>query len=245
MDLTKNKDEQITSEESARRMEDLPPVAAGAARAQRSLLDDMNDSVKQVDKNVIIRLLTNPLESMNLHSTKDLIYGVLGIAAAIIGFLIWAMFIGNKVESVIMRAFGFGGISSFADLFETHRSISAAVYGKMFLIAILSSASLLAAIWSIGSWKGGQRLSIKSLITHIGAMQYIAGAGFIISGILALMSFKLSIFVLTVTLLSTLILSITGAMDLYQVAKEHRALYIVCTISAYLVLFVLLAGAVL
>lgn len=252
MDLNKGNERQATEENAQKEREaqeqrllDKPPVAAGTAASQRTFLNDMNASVKGIDKNVIVRLLKNPLESLNLNGSKDLVYGALGIAAAIIGFLIWTLFVGNRLENIIMRAFGFGGISNIMDLLDRRSSISAAIFGKMILISILSSASLLGAIWSIGYWKGGQRLSIKALITHIGAMQYITGAGFILSGILALMSFKLSIFVLLLSLLSSLVLSITGATELFQVAKERRALYMILTISAYLLLFMVLGNIVL
>lgn len=222
-------------------IEDVPPVAAGSAMAQNAVLNQMTASIKQVDKNIILRLLKNPLESLALNPSKDLVYGVIGIAAAIVGFLIWAIFIGGKLESIFYGILGFGGLASFGD----KGSIATAFIGKMFLVAIISNIALLAAVWGVGQWKGGQRQSFKSLVTHIGAIHYIAGAGFVIAGILALMSIKLSLFVLLISLLSALMLSIHAAINLFKVEQNRQALYIILSISAYLLVMGLLVGIVL
>ncbi|MFX3632912.1 MAG: hypothetical protein ACE3L7_02730 [Candidatus Pristimantibacillus sp.] len=223
-------------------IKDVPPVAAGSATGQSAaVLNQMTASIKQVDKNIILRLLKNPFESMALNPSKDLVYGVIGIAAAIIGFLIWALLIGGKLESIFYGMLGFGGLASFGD----KGSIATALFGKMFLVAIISNIALLAAIWGIGQWKGDQKQSLKALVTHIGAIHYIAGAGFIIAGILALMSLKLSLLVLLISLLSALMLSIHAAIDLFKVEQNRQALYMILSVSAYLLITGLLAGIVL
>ncbi|MBP1995995.1 hypothetical protein [Paenibacillus eucommiae] len=227
---------------------DVPPVAAGAAGAsgaQRSVLDDLTASVKQVDRNVILRLLKNPLEGMKLSSSTDFGYGVVGIAAAVVGFLVWVLFMGSAMNSMLFGMFGFGGgFGGFADLMETKRSVSAAIFGRMFLISLISAASFLAALWFIGLWRGGRRLSIKQFITQIGAMQFVVGAGFVAAGLIALMSIKLSFLVVTVTLLSTLVLSVIAASDMFQIAKERLASFVIFSVAAYLLLVSLLSSIV-
>ncbi|WP_337104446.1 hypothetical protein [Paenibacillus sp. YIM B09110] len=70
----------------------------------------------------------------------------------------------------------------------------------------------------------------------------MAGAGFLIAAVLALLSIKLSLFVLIITLLSTLILTVTASIELFEVTRERRTLYIVSSIASYSLLLMLLGS---
>jgi hypothetical protein len=45
-----------------------------------------------------ISVLKNPLESLSLNPSRDLVYGILGIVASVVGFLIWSFIIGPSFK---------------------------------------------------------------------------------------------------------------------------------------------------
>lgn len=120
--------------------------------------------------------------------------------------------------------------------------ISTAIVGKMFLMSLFSIISLFVGLSAIGIWKGSQRHSFNTIIIKLGGAQYMAGAGFLIAAVLALLSIKLSLFVLIITLLSMLILTVTASIELFEVTRERRTLYIVSSIASYSLLLMLLGS---
>jgi|GEM_PF-3437265 len=178
----------------------------------------------QIDVQRIWELVKNPLSSLKLDGNRDFIYGLLGIAASLIGFMFFTLIIGRSLPFI--GWLGLGGT----------------LFGKMLLLAIISNTALHASIWLIGLWQGKQKLGIKPLITHIGALQYGAGAAFIVAGLLYWVSFNLCMIVLLVALLALFTLSIIASLELYNVAKERFSLYIMLTTAAYAIITMLVAG---
>lgn len=210
---------------------------SGAAEVANKLLQNVSGSFKQIDMQILLKLLKNPLEGLNLNPAKDLNYGIIGIVSAIIGFLLFGLLTG----SAIPLFFGYG----VSDLLREGSSMSAALFGKILLLSLISTIAFLGSLWGISLWRATQRLTIRAFITSIGAMQLASGAGFLIAGVVSLISFKLGFFVMAAALLSTLGISLVGASVASQVTKEKLWSYIALSVCAYLLLFGLFADLIL
>ncbi|MFF2885774.1 hypothetical protein [Paenibacillus sp. NPDC057967] len=188
---------------------------------------EVTDSLKKVERNKLLTLLKNPLESLQL-TAKEWIYGALGLAVSFVGYLIWVLILGNKITGLLYSAIPFGGL--FAP-----NSLSFAIFSRMFLLGLLSLVALLAALWLAGWWRSGVQPAWKLFVIRIGGIQYITGAGFLLSGILSF-HFTLSMMVLSITLLSALALSLQGGLVDSGISKEKTASYFIAAITLYLVL---------
>ncbi|CAH1193516.1 hypothetical protein PAECIP111893_00482 [Paenibacillus plantiphilus] len=219
-----------------------PAVPAGAGSPAGSAGNDFASTLKQVDGNTILALLKNPQNALNLNTGKDLIYGILGIVASLIGFMIGAWLMAKKLEDTILGLFGFGGMSDFTD-FDGGSSTSS-MFGQMFLLGLISLAALFGTIWLIGNWRGARTLSFKDVVTYLGGLQYTFGAGFILAGLCTLVSLRFGFLLLFINLLTALVIALMTSSDLFEVSKERRLSFVGLSIALYLVVVMLLSSLI-
>lgn len=220
-----------------------PAAPAGAGGAAGSAGNDFAASLKQVDGNTILALLKNPQHALNLNTGKDLIYGILGIVASLVGFMIGYWIMIRELANSILGLFGFGGMSDFAD-FGGGTSNTASMFGEMLLLGLISLAALFGSIWLIGNWRGARTLSFKDVITYLGSVQYTFGAGFILAGLCALISLRFGLLLLLINLLSALVITLMASSDLFGVAKERRLAFIALSVALYLIVVMLLSSLI-
>lgn len=198
----------------------------------------------KVDAGRVFSLFKNPERAKELQPDKDFLYGVLGIVASLLGFLIWAWLFNKKISDLLNDMFGFGDDSIFG-LYSASSHVSSKLIGKLFLLGIISMAALLASLWLAGNWRGSRKLSAKELITYIGGMQYTFAAGFVITGLFTFVSLRFSYVLLFINLLMALVTTVLSASEISEVPKERRFSYIILGISIYLVLFWLFSEIIL
>ncbi|QGQ96137.1 hypothetical protein EHS13_15265 [Paenibacillus psychroresistens] len=203
-------------------------------RGGSSLGKDISALASQIDKNLVLELLKNPLVGLRLDPVKDIKYGIIGLAASIIGFIIWAVLISHKIGNIVNGLFG--GFS----MLMGESSLGSQLIGKLILIGILSIISLMVSVWGIGNWRGNRKINWAEIITRIGSMQLSFGAGFLITGILGLFSLYLSFLAIAIVAFTNLIITVLGGNELYEVEKDHRFLFITLLTSTYLILFYIL-----
>jgi len=227
----------VCGTEAEREVPVHPPAAASSSHAAGShegagsgVGRVLTDTMKQVDGHVILRLLKNPQAGLLLNPGKDFMYGVLGIAASIVGFLLWGWMVG--INGIFTPLADFGGFSESGFQIETSSVVATAVI-KIFLMGAASMAAFLASIWLIGSWRGERKLSIKTFITYAGSMHYASGAGFILAGVIGLVNIKLSIFLLGINMLIMLVLTYVSAIGLFGITKERQLSFIAPAILLY------------
>jgi hypothetical protein len=202
-------------------------------QGRNSIGKDISALASQIDKNLILELLKNPLVGLRLDPAKDIKYGIIGLAASIIGFLIWAVLISAKIGNIVDGLFGGFGIMGGS-------SLGSQFIGKLILIGILSIISLLVSVWAIGNWRGNRKIKWIEITTRIGGMQLSFGAGFVIAGILGLFSLLLSFLAIAIVLFTNLITTVLGGNELYEVENNHRFSFIALIASTYLILFYIL-----
>jgi hypothetical protein len=201
---------------------------------KRNVLNDAVSTMKQVDGNLILKLLKNPLESLQL-TEKHLVYGILGLASSLVGFLIWGLLMGKKIASLL-----FGWVSILGGPGRIPASVTFELFGKLLLLGLLSTAALVASVWLIGWWKSGAMPSLKLFVTRVGSAHYIGAAGFLLAGILSF-SMNLSFLLLLITLLSLLALTLFAGQEASGTTKEKSASFLILSVSAYVALMGILS----
>ncbi|MCR8642614.1 hypothetical protein NV379_08050 [Paenibacillus sp. N1-5-1-14] len=213
----------------------VAPDSQGKAIQDNPMLQDLKRAVGQIDGNKVLTILKNPQMSLRLDPAKDLTYGVLGIAASIVGFLIWAIIIQNKIEDMLGNSFG-----SLMMMAGGRISFGSGIAWKMFLLGILSLAALLGTVYIIGNWLGTRKLSFIEIAVKIGGMHLTSGAGFVLVGIVSLINMSVGFSLLMILLISALIWTVMGANQLMEVQEERRIAFIGSTIAVYGIVFSLL-----
>jgi len=186
---------------------------------------------QQFDFKRIVKLILNPLESLKL-SDKDFLYGIIGLASSLVGYLLWSLLVTKKVNAF------FNPFYELASLFDGGSRGSAffAMYSKLLVTGLWSTIVLLGVVWLVSWWMNGSQPNIKSFLTKIGGIHYIGFVGFIIACIFAA-SFSLSILIVTITVLCLLVLTLYAGIELYGVKREKLSLYFIVAIAGYVLLF--------
>jgi len=192
-----------------------------------------------IDIQFILKLIKNPMEALKLDGKKDLLYGLVGIGASLLGYLVWVLVLNSYLKDLFRLIFapltlltGGGGGAGL-------------VIGKLILLGILSLVALFVSLWLLSWWQSSERQSIPSLATKLGGMQYTSGVGFIVAALIGLISIKLSFAILLITLISTIVWSIIGMMQLNQVKGEKSFLFITGSVAAYFVIMLVLSSILL
>ncbi|WP_442602173.1 hypothetical protein [Paenibacillus sp. KN14-4R] len=201
-----------------------------ASTQANPIMEDLTRAVKQIDGNVVLTLLKNPQQGLKLQPSKDLMYGLLGIAASLIGFLIWAFIMQNKIEEFFGKTFG-----NLMMLMGGGRapSFGSGIAWKLFLMGLLSIIAFLGAIYIIGNWIGSKKLSVTEVVVRLGGMQLTTGAGFVVVGLFTLINVSIGMSLMLILLLSTLLWTVMGANQMYEISEDRRISFITLTIALY------------
>lgn len=116
---------------------------------------------------------------------------------------------------------------------------------NMLFLGIISLAALLGSLWLFGNWRGSRRLNWQQIVTHLGSMQMASGAAFVLAAIIAFLSLKLSLLIVTVVLLTTLVITCMAVSDLYRINADRRLSVIGGAMTIYSVIVLVAAGMLL
>ncbi|XID95671.1 hypothetical protein ACF3MZ_14620 [Paenibacillaceae bacterium WGS1546] len=195
---------------------------------------ERSSPLAEVDGRRLLELLQNPAAALKLQPRKEWIYGAIGAAAGVIGFVVWI----GLFQAALRQAFNaFGGLGN---LFLG--GVLGNVSGRGLLISILSLAILVGALTLIGNWRGARKRDWLEALSYYGGTQLLFGAVWVAAGLLAFLSLQLSTLIGAIALLINLLLLVGQAVDLHEVGPERKFLYIVYSVSAYaLLLFLVLS----
>ncbi|WP_438431327.1 hypothetical protein [Gorillibacterium sp. sgz500922] len=182
-----------------------------------------------VNANLLLAILRDPLAAFSLQPARDSIYGILGLAASIIGFFLWGLVLKFK----LVRSFGpADGI--FSDIVGgTVRKLPIASH--LLLLGLFSLAALILLLWAVGQWKGSVQRSGKEVLTHLGAMQLQSGAGFALAALVAFLWVPGSFVIVAAFLLYTLLMTVLSALDWFGISAENRGQALAVFAGAYTV----------
>lgn len=200
---------------------------------KRNVLQDVTSTMKEVDRQLVLRLTKNPLESVKL-TEQQWIYGLLGLASAFVGYLVWSLLIASSINEMINGLFGFGGLGG------SSVSTTGAIMGRLMLIGLVSTFAILAAIYLIGWWRSGAKPQPKAFIAKVGGAYYIGAIGFLLATLVTFLSGSFGFLVLIITLLSLLVLGLQAGAEATAVPRQALASYLILSVASYLVLISLL-----
>lgn len=198
-------------------------------------------SAAAIDPKRLVGLLKNPYSALQLSPDRDLVYGLVGLAASAAGFFIWAWALQAKIINSVLGMFS--GLVGFSGGLGSDSSLYAAP--KFLLLGILSLAALLAALTAIGSWQGSSRQPIKDVLVKIGGIQLIGGAGFVLAAVLLLFSIQISLLAVVCALALSLIVTFSASEQLFRVPGDKRFMFQAVALALYLVLLLVLTVLIL
>jgi hypothetical protein len=186
---------------------------------------------QQFDFKRILKLILDPLSSLKL-SDKDFRYGIIGLASAYVGFLIWSLFVTKRINALLnpfyeLASF-FNGGSKGSAFFP--------VFSKLMVTGLWSTIALLGVVWLVSWLTSGNQPAFKSFLTRIGGIHYIGGVGYLLACIFSA-SFTFSIIIVLITLLTLLMLTLYAGATLFGVTREKLSLYFIVSIAGYVLLF--------
>lgn len=208
-----------TSSELIRPIQAAPNPTLRAAQAELS----------KVEKTRLMELLKNPLSALQLRGETDLIYGLMGLAASLIGYMIWAW---SFKRNIIHTLYGIMGISQSWDSAYAEANEQFAVLKPMFITGLASLAFLIIGAILFGRWLGQSKASWKEGLTALGGVQLVSCAGFLISALMLFVSLKIGMVLFIVVALSTMALTAYSAIQFFRISPNR--------VMQFIALFVLL-----
>ena len=199
-------------------------ASAGAPHAKTS-------SAVQVDGQVLLNLLKNPMSALNMRGDQTgMLYGIIGMASSIIGF--WLFGLGIK------QMF-YSGLGMMSGLFSDFGMGSRAL-----LLGLFSTVILLGSFWFTGNMVTKQKLDIKEFIAKMGSFQLPFGAALILSGLISFMSLKLAFLILVLALMTGLAANSAAVIELYRMGSSQWIKFLGVALGIY-VLFLAVVQTVL
>lgn len=167
----------------------------------------------RIDIHLIIGVLKNPFQSFSLDPMRHLKYGILGSLSFILCCCAWL--------------FSFPQLKFYVYIFEFKRTD--------ILFLIVSLLSLLGSCSLVGNWRGQKKLGFREFITYFGALYYSSAVMFLIASVCRLFSFKLSLVIVVISLVSMLMVHMMGVIDMFVIARNQRYSSIMLVLALYIV----------
>ncbi|RAR45952.1 hypothetical protein [Paenibacillus sp. MDMC362] len=200
------------------------PEQEHGASSSSGASDAKTASTIQVDGQVLLKLLKNPMSALNMRGDQTgLIYGMIGMASSVIGFWLFGLGIKQMFYS------GLGMVSALLSNFG--------MGSRALLLGLFSTVILLGSFWFAGNMVTKQKLDWKEFIAKIGSFQLPFGAALIISGLISFMSLKLAFLILVFALMTGLAANSAAIIELYRIGSRQWMKFLGIAIGIYVLLF--------
>ncbi|MGF7047060.1 hypothetical protein J2T13_001562 [Paenibacillus sp. DS2015] len=206
-------------------------------------------SVK-VDLHVLLGILKNPMNALKLNASEGgLVYGLIGLGVSLIGFLLYALALKQVMINMISSVFGelsgfFDGAGSIGNSFSGGIASQLSLGWNALWIGLVSAVALLATYWLVGNAVSKKKMAQLDFITKVGAFQLVFGVVFILSALLAFITFKFSILLMVISLLLALVCTNTIVSQIYGVQGSQQLKLSAIAVSIYALIILLLLQVV-
>ncbi|OWA34002.1 hypothetical protein B9G55_16835 [Saccharibacillus sp. O16] len=217
--------------------ETVPAPVPTVVSSNPSASSSPRAALDKVDKSQLLGLLKNPLSALQLRGEADLIYGLIGLAASLIGFLAWAW---SLKRNLIHSLYSAMGITQSWGSAYSEASEQFAVIKPMLITGLASLVFLMVGAILFGRWLGQNKASWKESLTPLGAVQLVSGAGFLVSALMLFVSLKFGLTLFIVVMLATLLLTAYTALQFFRI-PQHRVVQFMALFVLLQVVAVLLA----
>ncbi|WP_046225776.1 hypothetical protein [Paenibacillus dauci] len=199
------------------------PVSASAP-----LVMTAREQLARVDRHKILNLLKNPMSALHLKGDSDWLYGLLGIIASLIGFVLWSWSFKHQLIKAMISQFG--GLMRDDSKAYSNAYSNASEYmpivNHMFVLGLVSLIVMLAAVFLLGSKLGTQRTDWKNSLVQLGGLQLVAGAVLIVAALVMFVSVKASFVLLLTTTIAALALTLYAGIELFRINRERAVWFI-------------------
>ncbi|OPA80207.1 hypothetical protein BVG16_05545 [Paenibacillus selenitireducens] len=185
-----------------------------------------------LDLQLIVQLLRNPLTSLSLNPATQWLYGVLGIAASIVGFALWTTTSVTSIFALFLNPLAGLGIGRGLGF-----SIYAGTFVRMIVLALVSQGVLIGSIWIFGNWLSGKKQDWRNLVTYLGGVQWLFGGAFIVAAIIGLLLGQIGFLIASIALVLTIIFIVLTSLECYTfVSTERKSQFLVYSIGVYILI---------
>ncbi len=212
-----------------KRAVEVPAVATASATAIPASTHAATTapSLQKVDHRQLVNLLRNPMSALQLRGENDLLYGLIGIAVSIIGFMLWAWsFKHQLIQAMVGQLSTLLGGSKYYDERYSAASDSLSIVTHSLLLSVVSLIVLLATVFLIGNKLGTQRFQWKDALVKLGGLQLVSGAIFIVAALLMFVSMSISVALLATVATASLCLTIYAAIEMFRLSREREVWFI-------------------
>ncbi|MCG7410532.1 hypothetical protein MH117_24350 [Paenibacillus sp. ACRRX] len=206
------------------------------SQPQHSMGQFAREATSAFETRTLLTLLKQPTEAARLHPQRDWLYAVIGILLSSLGFAVWAYIVSKHFFGFL---FGPSDILSLLD--RGAPSIPFSFFIRFLVIAILSIGALIGALWLTLSFKGKERPGLLPAFVRLGALQMPFSVGFLLAGLVSVISFtQLSFFMVGCLLLSSVVLTTTEMAELGKVERSNRFAFITIAMGMHMIISLIL-----
>lgn len=201
---------------------------AGAATASAPIMTTAKEQLARVDRHKILNLLKNPMSALHLRGDSDLLYGVLGIIASLVGFILWSWSFKHQLIKAMIAQFG--GLMRDDSEAYSDASEYLPIVNHMLVLGLVSLIVMLVAVFLLGSKLGTQRIGWKDSLVKIGGLQWIVGAALIVAALVMFVSVKASLVLLLTTVIASLMLTLYAGIEIFRIYRERAVWFIAAAV---------------
>ncbi|MFD2612502.1 hypothetical protein [Paenibacillus gansuensis] len=154
-------------------------------------------------------ILRNPYRCLDFQASRDAVFGFTGILAGILGFMLWGWVLLVRID----RLFGSYFKDGLMRIILGERIVSV-----LLMTSLCSLVVLFGTVWMFGSLLGTRKSDVRQLITVLGSVQWVAGAGITAAAVITLLLPNLGWIVLLASLITVGMLTLQIAYDLFGTA---------------------------
>ncbi|WP_458120187.1 hypothetical protein [Paenibacillus sp. Z6-24] len=205
-------------------MAEQPPTGAAAPATAAPMITTAREQLARVDRHKILNLLKRPMSALQLRGDSDLLYGLLGIIASLVGFVLWSWSFKHQLIKALVVQFG-GRLNDYEESYSS-ASEYLPIVNHMLVLGLVSLIVMLAAVFLLGSKLGSQRHGWKDSLVKLGGLQWITGAALILSALVIFVSVKFSFVLLLTTVIATLVLTLYAGIEMFRIHRDRAVWFI-------------------
>ncbi|WP_028546933.1 hypothetical protein [Paenibacillus taiwanensis] len=194
------------------------------------------EATSTFETRTLITLIKQPTEAARLHPQRDWLYAAIGVLLSSLGFAVWAYIVSKHFFGLL---FGASDILSLLD--GGTPSIPFSFFIRILVIALLSIGTLIGALWLTLAFKGKERPELLPAFVRLGALQMPFGIGFLLAGLVSIISFtQLSFFMVGCLLMSSVVLTTSEMAEMGKVERSNRFAFVTVALGMHMVISLIL-----
>lgn len=202
--------------------------------------DDKAEELAKIERETLFGLIHNPFSALKLRGELDLMYGLFGIFLSLGGYMLCMWSLKRNLIFSLLSPFQttrYGLEEYYSEINERMSILS-----PLFVLGLVMMLALLLTSMILGNVFGKRKVTWKESITRVGAMQLIAGVGFLVVSLAMFVSVKVGILLLFVVILAILSLTMYGTLLISHIQPARIMPFIILFILAQLIVLIVISN---